>query len=120
MAFKQLVKVVEAAALAAALVFVIMLFANEGGSDSTGGTPSVGATIYSSTCAGCHGSDGGGGLGPKLVGAVTKDFPDIEDQIAFVSEGKGVMPAFGPGGSRELSEEDLRAVVEYTRTDLGG
>jgi mono/diheme cytochrome c family protein len=50
---------------------------------------------------------------------VTKDYPDIEDQIAFVAEGQGAMPAFGPGSSRELTEEELRAVVEYTR-ELGG
>ena len=119
MTFKQVVKAVEAAAVAAALVFVIMLFANkvDGGS---GGTASVGAKVYTSSCAGCHGADGGGALGPKLAGVVTKDFPDIEDQIAFVAEGKGAMPAFGPGSAKDLSEEELRAVVEYTRTELGG
>ena len=116
MTFKQVVRGIEALALVAALVFVVMLFANDGGGGSDDAAPaSVGAQLYSSNCAGCHGADGGGGLGPKLAGQVTKDFPDIEDQIAFVAEGEGAMPAFGG----DLSEEQLRQIVEYTRTDLG-
>lgn len=115
MTFKQVVKVVEAAALAAALVFVIMLFANDGGGGGGGAPTSVGAELFTTNCASCHGADGGGGLGPKLAGEVTKNFPDIEEQIAFVAEGKGTMPAFGG----DLSEEQLRQVVEYTRTGLG-
>jgi mono/diheme cytochrome c family protein len=114
MPLKQVVKVAEAVAVLAALVFVVMLFANDGGTDS-GGTGSVGQQLFTTNCAGCHGADGGGGLGPKLAGEVTKDFPDIEDQIAFVSAGKGTMPSFGG----DLSDEQLRAVVEYTRS-LGG
>jgi mono/diheme cytochrome c family protein len=107
MTFKQVVKVVEAAALVAALVFVIMLFANEGG-----GEASPGAAIFSNSCASCHGADGGGGLGPKLADAVEKDFPDIEEQIAFVGAGEGTMPAF----EGELTPEEIRQVVEYTRS----
>ena len=115
MPFKQLVKVVQALAVLAALVFVIMLFANEPDATQGGATASVGQQLFTTNCAGCHGASGGGGLGPKLAGVVTKDFPDIEDQIAFVSAGKGAMPSFGG----DLSDEQLRAVVEYTRTGLG-
>ena len=107
MTLKHVVNVVQALALVAALVFVIMLFANEGG-----GELSPGAALFDANCASCHGGDGGGGLGPKLAGAVTKDFPDIADQIAFVAAGKGIMPAFGG----DLSKEQLRQVVEYTRS----
>jgi mono/diheme cytochrome c family protein len=82
----------------------------------TGALPTNGAEIYAARCAGCHGSDGGGGTGPRLAGKVADDFPDIEDQIAFVTKGKGGMPSFG--GS--LSAADIRLVVEYTRTNLGG
>ena len=115
MTFKQIVRGIEVLALVAALVFVIMLFANDGGGGGEAAPASVGAQLYASNCAGCHGADGGGGLGPALAGQVTKDFPDIEDQIAFVSKGKGSMPAFGG----DLSDEQLRQIVEYTRTDLG-
>jgi mono/diheme cytochrome c family protein len=130
--FRKIVNVVEVLALIAATFVVVMLFVAEpphgsasapasgaGGAaylPETGALPTNGAEIYTARCAGCHGSDGGGGSGPRLAGKVAGDFPDIEDQIAFVSEGKGGMPAFG--GS--LSAADLRLVVEYTRTALGG
>ena len=58
----------------------------------TGALPKSGVEIYVAHCAGCHGSDGGGGTGPRLAGKVADDFPDIEDQIAFVTKGKGGMP----------------------------
>jgi len=107
MPMKLVVKVVETAAIIAALVFVIMLFANE-----TGGEESPGAAIYSNSCASCHGVDGSGGLGPALAGEVTANFPDVADQITFVSEGLGIMPGFGD----QLSDDELRQVVEYTRS----
>jgi mono/diheme cytochrome c family protein len=132
MMFRKIVNVVEVLALIAAAFVVVMLFVAEpphssaraskgtaGGTaylPETGALPTSGAEIYAARCAGCHGSDGGGGSGPRLAGRVEDDFPDIEDQIELVSKGKGGMPAFG--GS--LSAADLRLVVEYTRTDLGG
>ena len=127
--FRKVVNVIEVLALVAAVFVVVMLFvaepehgtaaAKSGGAGvynpETGALPAGGAEIYVARCAGCHGSDGGGGAGPRLAGKVADDFPDIEDQIAFVTKGKGGMPAFG--GS--LSAADIRAVVEYTRTNLG-
>ena len=115
MNLKRVVAVIQAVALAATAVFVIMLFA--GGSGGGGGeASSPGAQIYSANCARCHGADGGGGIGPKLAGVVSKDFPEAADQIALVTGGQGTMPGFG----RDLSEEQIRQVVEYTRTELGG
>ncbi len=127
--FRKIVNVVEVLALVAAVFVVVMLLVAEpehstaatNGSANiynpeTGALPAGGAEIYVAHCAGCHGSDGGGGTGPRLAGKVADDFPDVADQVAFVTEGKGGMPAFG--GS--LSAADIRLVVEYTRTDLGG
>ena len=127
--FRKVVNVIEVLALVAAVFVVVMLFLAEpehstaavkGDASAvynpeTGALPKSGVEIYVAHCAGCHGSDGGGGAGPRLAGKVADDFPDIEDQIAFVTKGKGGMPAFG--GS--LSAADIRLVVEYTRTDLG-
>jgi len=107
MLFKRLVMAVEALALVAALVFVVMLLGNE-----SGGTLSPGAAIYDGNCASCHGGDGGGGLGPALAGQVQKSFPDVEDQITFVEEGEGTMPAF----AGRLTDDEIRQVVEYTRS----
>ena len=110
--FRRVVNVVEALALIAVVVGVVALFANEPGSGSSG-SATPGARVYATTCAGCHGSEGGGGTGPRLSGgAVVQRFPSVADQVAFVTDGKDGMPAFGG----ELSPAQIRAVVEYTRT----
>ena len=118
--FKRVVNVVEVLALLATAVFVIMLFANQpdgpGGAGAGGGaaaTEGPGAELYSANCARCHGSDGGGGLGPQLSdGRVVDEFPDVLDEIAVVTDGQGSMPAFGD----RLSPTEIDGVVEYTRT----
>ena len=110
--FRRLVNVVEALAIVAVVVFTVMLFANDPDSGSTAPT-TPGARVFASSCASCHGADGGGGVGPQLAGgAAVRRFPDVDDQIAFVSKGSGSMPAFGG----QLSPTQLRQVVEYTRT----
>jgi len=128
--FRKVVNVIEVLALVAAVFVAVMLFvaepehstaATKGGAgaaynSTTGALPATGAEIYAAHCSGCHGASGGGGTGPRLARKVQDDFPDIEDQIAFVTKGKGGMPSFG--GS--LSNADIRLVVEYTRSGLGG
>jgi hypothetical protein len=70
---------------------------------------------YVSSCAGCHGAGGQGGLGPQLAdGAVVAAFPDEADQVEVVAEGRGGMPGFGD----RLSPEQVAAVVAFTREDL--
>jgi len=109
--FKRFVNVVEVLALVAAVVFVIMLFANEPGGSNAPSSP--GAALFSENCARCHGSDGGGGLGPQLSGGrVVKAFPNEQDQITFVTHGRDGMPAFG----NSLSPQQIKQVVDYTRT----
>ena len=119
MSFKRIVNVVEVLALVAAVVFVVLLFTNGnggGGNDSSGGGASTGAQLFAANCATCHGADGQGAVGPQLAGQVTKSFPNIEDQIKFVSEGSGGMPSF----AGKLSPQQIRQVVEYTRSGLTG
>ncbi len=73
------------------------------------------AALYGASCAGCHGGDGSGGLGPPIrTGRVLERFPQVADEIAVVANGRGGMPAFGG----LLSDEEIAAVVEYTRTSL--
>src|SRR5712692_7354351 len=113
MVFKRVVNVVEIRTLLGVIVFVIALFANEpGGGGAAKSGP--GYSIYVANCARCHGTDGEGGQGPKLAGTVTKDFPDIEQQITLVEEGRGGMPSF----KGKLSADEIRQVVEYTRNGL--
>ena len=74
-----------------------------------------GAAVFGRSCAGCHGGDGSGGIGPRLAGGrIVVAFPDAEDQIAVVTDGRGGMPAFG----ERLTPDEIAAVVEYTRTVL--
>jgi mono/diheme cytochrome c family protein len=111
--FKRIVNVVEVLAAIAAAVFVVLLFTNEPGGGSANGNASPGAALFASNCARCHGSDGGGGIGPQLSGGkVVKDFPKVSAQIALVRKGQDGMPGFGD----QLSPAEIQQVVEYTRT----
>jgi len=124
-ALKPAVNVVQWFAAAAAVAFVVLLFVNEpddeasGGGAGAGATGAVdasgvdGATVFADRCSGCHGGDGGGGTGPQLSGGrVVERFPDVADEIAVVTEGRGGMPSFGD----DLSPAEIQAVVDYTRT----
>jgi mono/diheme cytochrome c family protein len=70
-----------------------------------------GAQIFQAKCASCHNA--------KLAGQVTRDFPNIDDEITVVTNGRTgpleTMPSFGD----VLSTAQIRAVVEYTRAQLG-
>jgi mono/diheme cytochrome c family protein len=81
------------------------------GDANRGASPDAGAATFADNCARCHGSDGGGGVGPRLSeGRVAARFPSIDDQIGFVTNTDGNVIDAG-----QLSAEDIRAVVEYTR-----
>ena len=115
---------VELAVLAAVVVTVVLLFTNDPTSPPVAPPAAVAAAagidsaaLYGRNCAGCHGGDGSGGIGPRLSGGrVVARFPEPADQIAVVSGGRGGMPAF----SARLSDQEIAAIVEYTRTALAG
>jgi mono/diheme cytochrome c family protein len=113
--FKRFVNILEVVVGIAALAFAIALFANEPGGGDAAATKQPGASIYSASCATCHGAGGQGGVGPALAGNVVDEFPDVADEIAVVTNGRGGMPSFGS----RLTDEEIAQVVEYTRTDLG-
>lgn len=73
-----------------------------------------GAEVYGTRCASCHGQSGGGGAGPKLAGRMEEVYPDIADQIAVITNGRGSMPAFGSA----LTPEQIEAVAKYEREVL--
>ncbi len=119
---KVLANIVEGVVAVAVIVFVVLLFVNDP-TPSPAVHPDVvaaaggvdGAAIFDQRCAGCHGGDGSGGIGPRLAGGrVVADFPDPQQQITFVTNGQGGMPAFGT----RLSPDEIAAVVDYTRTVL--
>jgi mono/diheme cytochrome c family protein len=92
-----------------ALLLSLSLLAAGCGDDDAG--PS-GRAIYQASCSSCHGSDGGGGVGPAMKGnpfvAGSSD-ADVAEVIAAGRSGTA-MPGF------PLSQEDLDAVVAYLRT----
>jgi mono/diheme cytochrome c family protein len=113
---KRVVDVVEIVALVCAAIFVVMLFANEpatSSSTSTAGGSVDGAAIFATYCSACHGADGGGGRGPQLSdGHVVDHFANAADEIDVVTNGRGGMPAW----KDRLTDEEIAAVVAYTRT----
>jgi len=75
-----------------------------------------GQQVYQAHCATCHGTKGQGGTGMKLAGKVAQNFPNIDDQIAVIQNGRsGGMPAWG----KSLSADEIRAVARYERECLG-
>lgn len=75
----------------------------------------TGRAIYGASCASCHGADGGGGVGSRLDGpSLVAAYPEIQDQIDVVINGRNRMPAF----IGRLDEDQVRAVVRYSREVL--
>jgi mono/diheme cytochrome c family protein len=121
---KAAVPVAEILGIAAAIVFVVLLVAKGTSSAGTSsGTPPAGgaavaldgAALYRASCASCHGSDGGGRLGPQLADRVAERFPNAADEALIVTVGRGGMPSFGD----RLTPEEIAAIVDYTRSGLG-
>jgi mono/diheme cytochrome c family protein len=67
------------------------------------------AATFANVCAPCHGRTGRGGLAPSLV-PMTRD---VEETLAIVREGNGQM---APISTREVTDEQVRKVVEYLRS----
>ena len=75
----------------------------------------LGRDVYSDRCSNCHANDGDGGRGPKISGGATlEEFPEVEDQVELLREGKGAMPGFGD----VLDDAELEAVARYVREVL--
>src|SRR5699024_5133872 len=73
-----------------------------------------GGRIYEQQgCAGCHGREGNGGVGPALAGdPALRNHQYVITQILY---GGGGMPAFG----EELSDQQIADVATFIRTSWG-
>jgi mono/diheme cytochrome c family protein len=98
-----------------ALLAVAMAVAAAGCGGGGESKPTTGPEIYKAYCATCHGVDGQGGVGPALAGVVAEKYPNIDDQIAVVTNGKGTMPSW----RGRLTPAQIRKVVVYEREQLG-
>jgi len=68
------------------------------------GDPVRGATVFADSCAGCHGEEATGGVGPALAGV------DGAKVLVVVPAGQGAMPAGLVAG------QDLADVAAYVAT----
>lgn len=99
----------------------------------------IGTEVFTKAgCGSCHGTSGGGGVGPKLAGGeVALTFPDAKAQEDFVKHGSdpikgqpygnpnrpggqhvaksGGMPTFGKEFGGKLTDEEIAAVVLHER-----
>jgi len=78
----------------------------------------VGASIFSTKCAGCHGAKGqggGGGMFPALAGDSLVNAADPTGMIAVIEHGRKVMPSW----KGQLSAGDIAAVVTFVRSAWG-
>jgi mono/diheme cytochrome c family protein len=74
-------------------------------------TQQQGAQIFQAKCASCHDT--------KLAGQVTRDFPNVDDEIAVVTNGRASSLETMPSFQGVLTTAQIRDVVEYTRAQLG-
>ena len=67
-----------------------------------------GAKVYQERCVLCHGADGRMGMNGAKV--LPESSLSLEERIAVITQGRGIMPAF-----REmLSREEIEAAAEFT------
>ena len=70
-----------------------------------------GAQIFQAKCASCNDT--------RLAAQVTRDFSNIDDEIALVTNGRASALETMPSFAGALTTAQIRDVVEYTRVQLG-
>jgi cytochrome c6 len=99
------------------IIFIAVLFAFVGCQETAQKTPNantdvpstdnIGAEIYKTKCAMCHGADGNLGIGgAKKLTESQLDLAALKTQI---TKGKGTMPPF----EAQLSTEEIDAVADF-------
>ncbi len=97
--------------LALLLVTILLLTAACSSVDPNATAPEV----FEQACARCHGISMGGGVGPALgPGSDAETKPD-ESLLTAITNGRARMPSF----RNQLTEEQIRGLVQYIRTVQG-
>lgn len=94
--------------LAAGLLVLLVAAGCSGTTDDV-----FGADLYSSSCARCHGSDLGGGIGPPLGPGSNAATLTDEQIVNVIRIGPGAMTSFGD----RFTEAQLDSLVDYMRTE---
>lgn len=103
-------------AMATAVTVILLLTVNPTVAEIETPDVSAGADLFASNCSGCHGAEGGGGLGPALAGGL-ENFEAVDDVARFVSNG---VPGRMPGFETRMTPDQVNAVAQYVWTDLAG
>lgn len=97
--------------LAGPLLIILLLTAACSSVDPNATPPEV----FEQTCARCHGINMDGGVGPSLgPGSAAESKPD-ESLHTTITNGRARMPSF----RNQLTEAQIRGLVEYIRTVQG-
>lgn len=72
-----------------------------------------GQQVYAESCAGCHGPEGLGNVGPAHAG--NANLADADFVIVRLLDGQGQMPAWRD----RLDDEQIAAVASYIRNSFG-
>lgn len=118
MSFARFVDAVQWVVAALAAMAVVLLFvAQPTVASGEAADLEEGAGIFAANCAGCHASDGSGGVGPALAGddALAR-FEDSAAVSRFVSVG---VPGRMPGFETRLTPDEIEAVADYVFSGLG-
>ena len=125
-------RLVPAALIVAMAIVAAACGGSGGGSDAAGETPlsDAGARGHaiakSNGCAGCHGTDGQGGVGPAWVGLYGSDV-ELADDTTVVADDEYLARAISDPGadivkgasvkmpSNGLSDEQIADVIVYIR-----
>jgi len=78
-------------------------------------SPEGGQQVFADNCAGCHGENGQGQVGPALSGNEFVTQQDPAAVIDTVLHGRGQMPAF----QDQLSDDQVAAVLTFIRNSWG-
>ena len=82
------------------------LFAQQAGGDGAGESP------YKSKCAGCHGQNGEGKMGPKLQGTALSE----DDVVLTLSNGKEGKKAPHAKPISGLTDDQIKAIAHYVKS----
>jgi mono/diheme cytochrome c family protein len=115
--FKRIVDGVQVlVVLATAVTVVLLMTVSPTVAEVETPDVSLGAELFASSCSGCHGPQGEGGIGLALAGGLDR-FETVEDVARFVSTG---IPGRMPGFETRMTPDQVNAISQYVWSDLAG
>lgn len=73
--------------------------------------PVRGKTLFAQNCSSCHGAQGQGGMGPRLIGEASRK--DLDRAVTWIENPQPPMPKLYPSA---LNTQDVRDVAAYVES----